>query len=280
MKPLQIVMIVFALLLVALAVVYFRPDKAPQPPATPEPQQTPIAIPEAEPEIRYPLPETPPPATETEAETPAVQPLPALGESDAFTSDLLNQLFGEATRKKLLSSQNFLQRLVMIIDALPRKNLPMQHVPVRSPLGSFQTAGEPGAEIIALENFNRYEPYVALAEAASPQRLAATYLRVYPLLEQAYRDLGHPKGYFHDRMIEVLDHLLATPRVAGPISVKEHVVRYRYTDPQLEALSAGRKILLRMGPENAERVKKVLGHLRSLLVVSRTETVNQPAVER
>jgi hypothetical protein len=268
MKPLRIVMIVFGLLLVVLAVVYFRPEKSPQPPAMPEPEQTPIAIPEAEPEIRYPLPETPPPAAEMEAETPVVQPLPALDESDAFTRDLLNQLFGEAARKKLLSSQDFLQRLVLIIDALPRKTLPMQHVPVRSPLGSFETTGEPGAQIIALENFNRYAPYVALAEAVPPQRLAATYLRIYPLLEQAYRDTGHPKGYFHDRMIEVLDHLLATPQVTGPISVKEHVIPYRYADPQLEALSAGRKTLLRMGPENADRVKNVLGQLRSLLVVS------------
>ncbi len=269
MKPLRIVTIALGLLLVVLLVVLFWPKKAAQPPSISELEQLPVA-PQAEPEIRYPLPEAQPAAGEAKA--PTIPPLPALGESDPFTSDLLIQLFGEPAWKQLLTPQHFIQRLVLIIDALPREDLPMQHLPVRSPPGSFLTAGKPGAEIIATENFGRYAPYVALAEAVPPQRLADAYLRIYPLLEQAYRELGHPQTYFHDRVIEVLDHLLATPRVKGPIPVVEHINRYHYADPQLESLSAGRKILLRMGPDNARRVKKVLQQLRNLLVGTREKT--------
>lgn len=268
MKPLRIVNIVLGLLLVTLLVVFFWPKKTAHPPSVSELGQPPAALPKAAPEIRYPLPEAPSPTAGTEEQP--IPPLPALGESDSFTSDLLVQLFGEPGRKLLLTSQQFIQRLVLIIDALPRKDLPMQHLPVRSPPGRFLTAGKPGAEIIATENFGRYAAYVRLAEAVPPQRLADAYLRIYPLLEQAYRQLGHPEGYFHDRMIEVLDHLLATPQVQGPIPLVEHITRYRYADPQLEALSAGQKILLRMGPENARRVKKVLQQLRNLLVGPQT----------
>lgn len=270
MKPLRIVNIVLGLLLVILFVVFFWPKKTSQPPSISELGQPPVAAPEAKPEIRYPLPEAQPTAAGTEA--PTIPPLPALGESDSFTGDLLLQLFGDPARKQLLTSRHFIRRLVLIIDALPREDLPMQHLPVRSPPGSFLIAGKPGAEIIATENFGRYAPYVALAEAVPPERLAETYLRIYPLLEQAYRELGHPESYFHDRMIEVLDDLLATPQVQGPIPVVEHVTRYRYADPKLESLSAGQKILLRMGPENARRVKNVLQQLRILLVGPRTGT--------
>lgn len=260
MKPLRTVNIVLGLLVLIVLVVFFWPEKTAQPPSISELEQPRIALKEAKPETRYPLPEAPPPA----AEAPPVKPLPALGESDSFTSDLLRQLFGESARK-LLIPQHFLRRLVLIIDALPREDLPLQHLPVRSPPGSFQIAGKPGAEIIATENFGRYASYVALAEAVPPQRLADTYLLIYPLLEEAYRELGHSETYFHDRMIAVLDHLLATPQIEGPIPVVEYIARYRYADSQLEALSAGQKILLRMGPANAGRVKDVLRQLRKLL---------------
>ena len=37
------------------------------------------------------------------------------------------------------------------------------------------------------------------------------YKQYYPLFQQAYVDLGYPEGYFNDRLVEVIDHLLATP---------------------------------------------------------------------
>ena len=270
MKPVRIVSIILGMLLVSLLVVFFWPGKSSQPPSISElsiPPATPI---EAEPEIRYPLPEaeTPPPG----AEVQAIPPLPALGESDSFTTDLLAQLFGESARKQLLAPQQFIRRMVLIIDALPRKDLPRKHLPVRSPDGRFETAGEKGAEVIATANFRRYAPYVNLAEAVSTDRLTKTYLRVYPLLEEAYRELGYPKGYFHDRMITVLDHLLATPELKGPIPLVKHVTQYRYADPKLESLSAGQKTLLRMGRENERRVKAVLQKFRDQLVGTRAES--------
>ncbi|MEZ4484521.1 MAG: DUF3014 domain-containing protein [Syntrophotaleaceae bacterium] len=249
--------------------ILFWPGKSSQPPSVSDLGQPPADFLSAAPEIRYPLPEAPAPSAEAGQQD--LPPLPALGESDPFIGDLLRQLFNEPAQQELLSSQHFIQRLVLIIDALPNKNLPIRHLPLRGPPGSFQTAGETGAKVIATANFSRYAPFVGLAEAVPPQRLAEAYLRVYPLLEQAYRELGYPRGYFHDRMITVLDHLLATPQVTGPIPLIEHVTCYGYADPKLEALSAG-QTLLRMGPENARRVKEVLQQLRDLLAGRQAES--------
>jgi hypothetical protein len=41
---------------------------------------------------------------------------------------------------------------------------------------------------------------------------------------------------------------------------------YQFADPNLEALSAGQKLLLRMGPANAVIVKAKLRELRSAVV--------------
>jgi hypothetical protein len=40
-----------------------------------------------------------------------------------------------------------------------------------------------------------------------------------------------------------------------------------YEDPALEALSGGRKLLLRMGPENAARVRALLQRVRERLAL-------------
>jgi hypothetical protein len=51
----------------------------------------------------------------------------------------------------------------------------------------------------------------------------------------------------------VIDHLLATPEVGGPIAVVTPHVLYEYASAELEERSAGQKALLRAGPENAAR---------------------------
>ena len=63
-----------------------------------------------------------------------------------------------------------------------------------------------------------------------------------------------------------IDNLLATPEVTGPVSLVQPAVFFRYADPGLEALSAGQKLLLRMGPENAAVVKVKLAELRKELM--------------
>jgi hypothetical protein len=85
------------------------------------------------------------------------------------------------------------------------------------------------------------------------------------LFQQAYAELGYPSRYFNDRVFEVIDHLLATPDVRGPIALVQPKVMYEYADPVLQDLSAGQKMLVRMGPENEAKVKAKLRELKKAL---------------
>jgi hypothetical protein len=85
------------------------------------------------------------------------------------------------------------------------------------------------------------------------------------LFQDAYVALGYPDGYFNDRLVEVIDHLLETPEVNDPIELVRPHVLYEYSDPNLEALSSGQKLLLRMGSDNAARIKGTLRELRVLV---------------
>ena len=63
----------------------------------------------------------------------------------------------------------------------------------------------------------------------------------------------------------LFDELLATPDVAEPYRLIKPEAVYLFADEELEELSAGQKILLRMGSANAARVKARLSEFRQAL---------------
>jgi hypothetical protein len=97
------------------------------------------------------------------------------------------------------------------------------------------------------------------------EQFAESYRRHYPLFQEAWRQMGYADGEFNDRLLEIIDELLATPQVADPVDLIKPEAFYLFSDPELEALPAGQKILIRMGNANAERVKSKLSEIREAL---------------
>ena len=98
-------------------------------------------------------------------------------------------------------------------------------------------------------------------EGVEAKRLVAAYVRMYPLFQAAYQELGYPHGYFNDRLVQAIDDLLATPDAPAPRLAQPKVL-YEFADAALEERSAGQKIMLRMGSANAARVKDKLRAIR------------------
>lgn len=228
-------------------------ESAPPPVA----QQAPVAptpSPPIEPAIKHPL-ETPQPE-------PA-QSLPALDDSDALAADALGGLLGSRQFAEFFDQQNLVRRIVVTVDNLPRAKLPRLMLPVKPVGGKFPVLGEGSAMVIDPQNAARYGAYVGLAESIDSAKLVALYRRLYPLFQRAYVELGYPDGYFNDRLVAVIDHLLAAQPAAGPIRLVRPKIFYEFADPELESLSAGRKLLLRIGNDNAQRIKSKLRELRA-----------------
>lgn len=207
-----------------------------------------------------------------EATTP-VEPLPSLYDSDPVLLGALAQLGGTDGLAALMNPEGVIQRFVATVDNLPKKKLSPNIIPVRPAAGVFLaddagTAldGTSGESAIAPENAARYESYVRIVEAVDAQAVVGVYVKYYPLFQQAYRELGYPTGYFNDRLVEVIDHLLAAPDAAGPLPIVRPSVFWQYADPRFESLSAGQKIMLRIGAANASRVKAKLREVRAALV--------------
>jgi hypothetical protein len=191
---------------------------------------------------------------------PTAEPLPPLAESDPSIQQSLQQLFGRGLDQYLVP-KDIVRHVVVTIDNLPRKKNAIQMWPVKPLGGELKTST--GAELTLNEsNYDRYETIVKLAATADTEQLVAMYKRFYPLFQQAYVDIGYPEGYFNNRLVEVIDHLLETPEVEGPIKLVQPGVFYEFADPSLESRSSGQKLLLRMGRDNAAAVKLKLRDIR------------------
>lgn len=261
----RILWIVVAVVVIGLAAVFYPrratdlppvPVDLPEPPTATAPADGPAAPP-AEPE--------PAPAFVAEETADAPAPLPPLDESDEAARIALAEVAGKTLVERYLVSDALIRKLVATVDNLPREALWIKARAVPPIEGRFLAEGPEDGLVISSANHARYTPLVRMVGALDTGALAAAYQRHYPLLQQAYEELGYPGRQFHNRALEVIDHLLATPRVAGAIRLAQPHVLYTFADPAPEALSPGQKVLLRIGPGNAGIIRAKLIELRAAL---------------
>jgi hypothetical protein len=107
---------------------------------------------------------------------------------------------------------------------------------------------------------------VAVFTSIDPRGAAELYSRLRPLFNEAYRDLGYPRGNFDDAMRQALRTIVSTPIPDSAPALVRGVGTWRFADPALESLSPVQKQLLRLGPtqqvkvqEQARRLGRALG---------------------
>jgi hypothetical protein len=250
-----------AVAIVASGTWYYLARRHAAAPSTPPAAQAPAsAVPPAETAVEHPLP--------TGQGDSASGPLPALADSDAALSDALGPIVGAPAMKDYLLPQNIIRHMVVTIDNLPRQKVAVEKRPTSAVAGTFVANGDELHATLDPQNFARYRPMVAVISKLDMQELAAVYVRFYPLFQQAYQDLGYPNGYFNDRLVQVIDSLLATTQPAAPIALVRPNVMYTFADPALESRPAGQKLLIRMGPDNATAIKTKLTELRAAITAA------------
>ena len=209
------------------------------------------------------------------AATPAASASPAPSAGDPMLDSLMT-LLGREALLRFVNTDAFVQRVVATVDNLARDQAPSRLWPVVPAPGRLELDTRDGQSVLAASNAARHEPFVRFAEGVDLNSAAAWYVRHYARFQSAYEDLGFPGRYFNDRMVAVVDHLLATPEPDGAVALRLPEVRgtvpparpwvmYEYADPQLQRLSAGQKLLLRMSPDQRARLKLRLAQWRELV---------------
>ena len=221
--------------------------------AAPKQQPAPLGVPAAR--VQPAAPPGEPLATAPKAE-PAPS-LPSLDNSDSMMRERLAALVGPQAFADYFLPVTLVRRIVATVDNLPRETAPRRMMPLAGVPGSYDP-----------DNAARYEPYVRVLEALDARALVQDYARAYPLFQRAYEELGFPGRQFNDRLLAAIDDMLAAPDLEAPPELMRPRVLYEFADPGLETRSAGQKILLRMGRDNAARVKAKLVLIRREIIAA------------
>lgn len=229
----------------------------------PEPARTIDPPPSAAPAVQHPIDAAPALA---QAPLDEAAKLPALADSDTVLWSAVGTLVDPALAGSLLVTSDLVRRFVVTVDNLPREHVALRLRSVKATPGAYQVERSAGVMRTADANAARYDAFLRLIESMDSRRAVALYAQFYPLFQQEYRALGYPDKYFNDRLVQAIDHLLSTPDEPARPELVQPKVLYQYAEPSLESLSAGRKMMLRLGPAHATRVKAKLRALRRDLV--------------
>ncbi len=265
---------IFGLLfLVYLAATFESPEGsrtveiAPPVPRAPEPvQRTETPAPVPAPVVPAPTPvavveETPVPEVVEE-----VIELPVLNESDAFLTERLGALETGARLLTLLTSEDIIRKFVVFVDNVAEGNLPQLEYPVRR-LQQPMAVRELDENLFEMQTVS-YQRYTALVDsltAVDPEQSIAIYRLMKPLFQEAYAEIGYPNRNFDDVLVRAITTVVDARTAEGPFQLIKPKVMYVYADSDIERMSPVEKQLLRMGPQNAEKLKLALRQFRERL---------------
>jgi hypothetical protein len=219
-----------------------------------------------------------PTAAALPAEVPQNElPVAALPLAADQISSALMDFLGSKAALTFFQLDDFPRQFVSTVDSLGRSHAPPVAWPINPTDGRFMVQTHEGATLVSADNGQRYTPLVLLLEAINIGRAVDLYVRMYPVLQKTYAELGFSNRQFNDRLLQVINHLLATPRapqvlavklteVKGPIPSLRPWIRYEFSDPALESLSSGQKIMLRVGSVNQNRLSSRLSAVRQEII--------------
>lgn len=192
--------------------------------------------------------------------------LPGLNQSDSVFRSALLGLTADSVLADWLVNDELIRKLVVTIDNMADGKIPRKHGLLVPMSDKFRVSKKGLEQWLDGYNHSRYNVYVELLTSIDPQQWADLYQNYYPLMQQAYAELGYPRKAFHDRVLLATERLLSSPVLAKPLALEQPSVMYTFADLELQDLSAVDKQMLRLGAANARQLKQVLTVLQAKLV--------------
>ncbi|WP_160154660.1 DUF3014 domain-containing protein [Microbulbifer sp. ALW1] len=261
-------------LLVAAAVIFgiywFAVREAPKP-EIPAPVVEPA--PETDSGVDLEQPSEPEIAPAPEPASPVEPPraLPALNDSDSEARKDIISLSSDGALAQWIVPDEVVRKWVAAVNTatkgdLMHKNRPFENLKGGIAVKDLETRSD-GQKVYVLsqENYQRYDQPVRLFAMVDTDTAVNLYQFWYPRLKQAYGELGLKNKNFHAAVLAAIDQALAAPEIEGPIKLVRPTVYYKFEDEKLEKMPGLHKLMIRIGPDNAARVKEKLRELKASL---------------
>lgn len=204
--------------------------------------------------------------SEPPAEPPAPAPEPALDllGSDSLVREVVGGLSRHAEWLAWLAPEELVISFVRAVGAVAYDEPPQNGLEPLQPEDGFSVVRRGQRFYPAETSYRRYDLAVDVFDSIDVAGAAGAYERLGSLFERAHDELGYP-GAFGDTLELAVTKLLATPVPESPPELRLRVISFEYVDPALESLSPAQKLLLRLGPENGERVRSKVRELYGAL---------------
>jgi hypothetical protein len=235
-------------------------EKAPPPPEQSTPKY-PVSPPAVEPasEAEH-LPQNPAKASTSKSEkSPAINT-----KSWSSLEEAVSELLGKKSFSEFIEWEGLAHRVVVTVSNESSPQMPPDYLPWKKIQGDIAVDEAPDQITLNQNNEKRYKTVLKLFESVDSKTLVRIYTQFYSSFQHAYEEMGS-KGYFNDRLVDAIDDALAAPIPSGAIQLEHTTLHFRFKNPDFESLSAGQKLMLRIGPENAAHLKSKLKEIRSLV---------------
>ena len=201
-----------------------------------------------------------PTLAQVDPETPPEVILPTLNESDAFVLDELRGIPGGAAVIEFLVNDQIVRKFVALVESISRGGYPQTGLPFRPVEAEMQVRNIDNNLFVMDEaSYDRFNAVVERFTALDADASYALYRILSPLFQQAYAEIGFRNQRFDDTLRSAINAVLAAEVVEGPHQLVKPSVMFLYADASIENLQEVHKLLIRMGPENAAKIK---GQLR------------------
>lgn len=187
---------------------------------------------------------------------------------DSWLMTKVVELIPNSTLTDLIVEQDLISNFVVFIDNASRGELVTQFSPLQAPKQKFsaqQVEGDLLSYQLNPSDFSRYDAYAELFTTLPLDKSLAIYKELTPAIDEAHMELGYEAGTFDRKLKRALDFLIDAPVLTTDVKLVAPSAMYQYADAELEGLMSIQKLLLRMGPDNQQKVRTKLVELKEAL---------------
>jgi len=185
--------------------------------------------------------------------------LPLLNNSDSYVREELATMDGTSSLLMYLVSDELVRKFVVMIENISRGEFPERNLPLLYPQERM-TVTELGSEFYLMDeqSYQRFNALVTSLTNISTESAVDFYQQLQPLFREAYAELGLRNSEFNDVLMLAIDNVLNARMAPQPQQLIRPNLNYLYANPEIENYSDVEKLLLRLGPENTERLQRRL----------------------
>jgi hypothetical protein len=180
--------------------------------------------------------------------------LPALDASDEAVRKLAAFLAKNPVIARLLATKDLIRTFALIVQQISDGKTPADPLAPLRPTSRLTVLGEDTGRIDPA-SYARWQTATKALTSIDPKDAAQLYVNVKLLLDDAYRDLGHPSANFDEGLVAAMQMLVTTPTPATDPELTRRPNYFEHTDAALRALRPVQKQYLLIGQDNRRQVE-------------------------